>query len=79
MDEAVAMFQGQGYGALKSAVADAVVAVLEPIQREYRRILQDDRQYLTDMLEMGAGKARKAATKTIRKVYHKMGFDSYKA
>ena len=79
MDEAVAMFQGQGYGALKSAVADAVVAVLEPIQREYRRILQDDRQYLTDMLEMGADKARKAATKTIRKVYHKMGFDSYKA
>ncbi len=79
MDEAVASFAGQGYGALKSSVADAVVATLEPIQSEYRRILQDDRQYLTDMLALGAEKARKAATKTIRKVYHKMGFDSYKA
>ncbi|MGN0785585.1 MAG: tryptophan--tRNA ligase [Candidatus Aphodomorpha sp.] len=79
MEEAVAAFAGQGYGALKSAVADAVIATLEPIQNEYHRILKDDRQYLTDMLALGAEKAHKAATKTIRKVYHKMGFDSYKA
>ena len=79
MEEAVAAFAGQGYGTLKSAVADAVIATLEPIQNEYHRILKDDRQYLTDMLALGAEKAHKAATKTIRKVYHKMGFDSYKA
>jgi len=79
MEEAVTEFSGMGYGVLKTAVADAVVATLEPIQNEYYRILKDDKQYLTDMLSLGAEKARRAATRTIRKVYHKMGFDSYKA
>ena len=78
MDETVAEFEGKGYGVLKNAVADAVVATLEPIQKEYKRILTDDRAYLLDMLKLGAEKAQKTASKTVRKVYHKMGFDSYK-
>ena len=79
MEEAEQEFKGQGYGTLKTSVADATVALLEPIQAEYHRILTDDKAYLTDMLKLGADKARASASRTVRKVYHKLGFDSYKA
>ena len=75
MDDAVAAFAGKGYGDLKSAVADAVVAVLQPIQTSYKRLLTD-RKYLTEQIDLGTEKARRTAGKTVRKVYHKMGFDS---
>ena len=78
IEEAAAELEGEGYGTLKSRTADAVIAVLEPIQNEYTRILADKR-YLTDTLEKGAEKARRKAQKTLRKVYHKVGFDSIKA
>ena len=78
IEEAAAELEGEGYGTLKSRTADAVIAVLEPIQNEYTRILADKR-YLTSTLEKGAEKARRKAQKTLRKVYHKVGFDSIKA
>ena len=78
IEEAAAELEGEGYGTLKSRTADAVIAVLEPIQNEYTRILADKRN-LTSTLEKGAEKARRKAQKTLRKVYHKVGFDSIKA
>lgn len=73
--EAAERFAGQGYGALKSGVADAVIALLEPIQTEYKRLL-DDKKYLSGLIELGTGKAQATARRTVRKVYHKLGFDS---
>lgn len=73
--EAAAAFAGKGYGDLKSAVADAVVATLLPIQTAYKRLLTD-KKYLTEQIDLGTEKARRTAGKTVRKVYHKMGFDS---
>ena len=78
MEQAVHRFAGKGYGDLKSAAADAVVSVLEPIQTEYKRLLAE-KQYLTDVIALGAEKARRTAARTVRKVYHKLGFDSVKA
>jgi tryptophanyl-tRNA synthetase len=78
MEESVSDFDGKGYGDLKSAVADAVIATLSPVQKEYARLLQE-KQYLTDVISLGAEKARAKASKTVRKVYHKLGFDSIKA
>ena len=75
VEEAAAELDGQGYGVLKARTADAVVAVLEPVQKEYAKLLQD-RQYLNDTLARGAEKARRKAARTVRKVYHKVGFDS---
>lgn len=75
LSEAVSTFSGKGYGALKDAVADAVIATLSPIQSEYRRILSD-KKYLTEQAELGAQKAQSKARKTVRKVYHKLGFDA---
>jgi len=54
------------------------VALLTPVQQEYKRIL-GDKAYLNDILKNGADRAQAIAGRTLRKVYHKVGFDSIKA
>ena len=72
MDEAVKDFEGCGYGKLKAAVAEAVIAELEPMQNEYRRIMED-RAYLDGVLESGAEKAREKAQQTLDLAYTRVG------
>lgn len=64
---------GQGYGALKREVADAVIAMLEPVQDKYRQLI-DDKAYLEEVLGTGAALAQKRAYKMLSKVYRKAGF-----
>ena len=64
---------GGGYGQFKSDVAEAVVAVLEPIQARYAE-LTADRGELERLLRVGAEKARAAAEPTLRRMYDSMGF-----
>jgi tryptophanyl-tRNA synthetase len=66
-------FEGAGYGQFKSEVADAVVALLEPIQGRYRE-LREDTAELERMLARGAAKAREASAPTLEKMYDRMGF-----
>jgi len=73
MDDICAEMAGKGYGELKSRTADVVVATLEPLQSEYRRLIAD-KQYLLDLLLANAEKANYLATKTLRKVQKKVGF-----
>ena len=73
MEETEAEFEGKGYGVFKSAVADAVVAALEPIQKRYAE-LTASRDYLEDVYRSGAQIAKRTAFKTIAKVYRKVGF-----
>ncbi len=68
-------FEGKGYGHLKTAVADAVIAELTPIQDEYKHLLADE-GYLRKIMTDGAEKAREAASETVKKVYHAIGFDA---
>ncbi len=75
IDDAVTCFAGKGYGELKGGVAEAVVERLRPIQAEYARLLAA-KDYLNDAMKHGAERAQATARKTVRKVYHKMGFDS---
>ena len=77
MEETLAVFANTNYGSLKQGVADAVVAALSPIQEEYKRILAD-KAYLTETIKLGAERASAVASKTVRKTYHKVGFDSIK-
>lgn len=65
-------FAGVGYGVFKDAVADAVVAVVEPIQREQKKLLAD-KGYLESVLKEGAENASRIAAKTLSKVYRKVG------
>lgn len=64
---------GQGYGVLKQEVADAVIAVLEPVQARYRELIAD-KAYLEGVLQAGAAAAQKRAFRTLGKVYRKAGF-----
>lgn len=53
-------FVGKGYGDFKEAVADAVIAELEPIQARYRQI-SADKAYLNEVMTKGAERAAKLA------------------
>ncbi|MBO2517756.1 MAG: tryptophan--tRNA ligase [Clostridiales bacterium] len=72
MDDTVAALQGLGYGALKEAVTEAVLAELTPIQTRYNEIIAD-KDYLSNVLKRNAEKAQYLAGKTLRKVYRKVG------
>ncbi|MEO0510231.1 MAG: tryptophan--tRNA ligase [Verrucomicrobiota bacterium] len=70
IEEALA---GKGYGDLKKEVADAVIAMLEPVQAKYKELI-GDKGYLESVLKNGAGAAQKRAYKVLGKVYRKAGF-----
>ena len=65
-------FAGQGYGAFKAAVGEAVIETLRPIREEAARIMAD-KAYLQGVYTDGAQRATAVARKTLRKVYKKVG------
>lgn len=65
-------FAGSGYGVFKDAVADAIIATVEPIQRKQKQLLAD-KAYLESVLRQGAENASRIASKTLAKVYRKVG------
>ena len=72
--EAVASgLSGQGYGALKERAADCVLAMLEPMQAEHRRLMAD-KGYLQGVLDQNAERASRLASRTLDKVKRKVGF-----
>lgn len=66
-------FDGKGYGDFKSAVAEAVIECIKPIQNEYSRLI-NDKAYLEECTKIGSEKASYTAQKTLRKVMKKVGF-----
>ena len=66
-------FAGQGYGAFKPAVGEAVLETLNPIREEAKRLIAD-KAYLEGVYKDGAERASYIANKTLRKVYKKVGF-----
>ena len=75
IEDVEAEFSGQGYGSLKKQVGEAVVETLRPIREETERLISD-KAYLESIYTQGAEKASRAANKTLRKVYKKVGFIS---
>jgi tryptophanyl-tRNA synthetase len=61
------------YGPLKTDTGDAVVAMLEPIQKRYRELLED-RGELAALLRKGAAKAGAVASRTLTRAYDAIGF-----
>jgi tryptophanyl-tRNA synthetase len=68
-----ARYDGQGYGPFKDDVAEAVVALLDPIRQRYEELGADDRE-LQRLLAVGAEKARNASQPTLEAMYERMGF-----
>src|SRR5207302_839432 len=74
----VAGLEGQGYARLKSDLAEAVVAVLEPFQARYAELMGDPAM-LDKLLEGGADKARAVAEPTMALVVDRAAASSFLA
>jgi len=69
----VPSYEGKMYGHLKSDVADAIVALIEPIQGKYHA-LRDDQTELNRIMREGSEKASQRAAVTLAKAYEAVGF-----
>ena len=65
-------FDGQGYGAFKEAVAEAVIELLAPVGERYRELRADDAR-LEAVLADGAERARAIASGVMAEVRPAMG------
>jgi tryptophanyl-tRNA synthetase len=66
-------YEGKMYGHLKTDVADAVIALLEPVQKRFAEIRQDQ-SIMNDVMRAGAANARQRAAATLAKVNEAVGF-----
>ena len=73
VDSIATRMQGKGYGELKKETADCVIAALEPLQAEYKRLIAD-KAYLQNVIDTNAAAANSLAIRTLRKVQKKVGF-----
>lgn len=66
-------FAGKGYGDFKTAVGEAVVAELEPVQKKYKEYMVD-KAYLQEQWTKGAEIAQRVSQRTLDKAMKKIGF-----
>jgi tryptophanyl-tRNA synthetase len=71
IEELEAMYQGKGYGEFKSDLAEVIVNALAPIQEKYYKLI--DSEELDDILDKGAEKANKVASKMLKKMENAIG------
>lgn len=71
IEDIVNQYQGQGYGAFKSDLAEVVVAELEPIQERFNHLMASSE--LDDILRGGAVKANQVANETLGKMEKAIG------
>lgn len=69
----VASYAGKQYGHLKVDTAAMVVEAMRPIQERTKELLAD-RESLLKILRQGADKAKEHATRTLARVYDRIGF-----
>ncbi len=72
IDDLEREYAGAGYGAFKTAVADAVVAFAEPFAARTNELL-GDRAELDRILRRGTERARRVAAETVRAAYERVG------
>ncbi|MFE2462429.1 tryptophan--tRNA ligase [Streptomyces sp. NPDC059402] len=66
-------YEGKGYGALKTDLADVVVEFVTPFRERTQQYL-DDPETLDAILAKGAEKARAVAAETLARAYDAVGF-----
>lgn len=66
-------YEGKGYGALKTDLAEAMVEFVTPFRARTQQYL-DDPETLDAILAKGAEKARAVAAETLAQTYDRMGF-----
>ncbi|AJE32334.1 tryptophanyl-tRNA ligase [Corynebacterium humireducens NBRC 106098 = DSM 45392] len=73
VDDLVAGYEGQGYGALKVDTADALEAFTTPLKARFDELMED-RGELERILAAGAERAREVSEPLLQDVYDKVGF-----
>lgn len=73
IEELVPAYEDKMYGHLKKDTAEAVVAMVEPIQARFNEIRQDKTE-LERIMKLGAEKASARAAETLSAVYKAVGF-----
>jgi len=71
-------FDGSGYGAFKTAVAEAVVEYLRPVRERYHELRGDEAELERTLVE-GGDKAREIASSTLGAVRERMGVGPVRA
>ena len=69
-------FSGKGYGDFKAAVAEVVIAALDPIRKRTEELMKDKGELLK-ILKDGADKANAVANKTLAETYSALGLISH--
>jgi tryptophanyl-tRNA synthetase len=72
VEQVAGEYAGSGYGALKGAVADAVVEFVRPLQERYAQ-LEADPAEVTRILSMGADRAEGLAAPVMSRVRNAVG------
>lgn len=67
-----AEFAGQGYGVLKTRVAEVVIESLRPIRESYEKLI-NEKDYLHSILQEGESRARQIASATYKEAKERMG------
>ncbi len=73
VDALVERYAGRGYGDLKKDTADAVVEFVSPIKARVDELMSDLAE-LEAVLAAGAERAHDVASKTVQRVYDRLGF-----
>ena len=72
-DEIAAEFEGRGYGDFKTAVAEAVIEEVKPIQARFEEYI-NNKDYLVEQYRKSAEIAEKISQRTLDKAMKKIGF-----
>ncbi|MCX6504207.1 MAG: tryptophan--tRNA ligase [Actinobacteria bacterium] len=72
IEAVVSEYESSGYGSLKDATADAIIACLSPIQERYAD-LSSDLKYVSGQLNQGAERARSLSSPVIARVRERAG------
>ena len=71
--ETLKNFEGKEFRLLKDALAEALIKKIFPIGNEVRKMLNEE-NYLTEVLEEGAQKAKEQAEENLKEIKNIIGF-----
>lgn len=71
IEEIEGLYEGKGYGEFKADLAEVVLSEIRPIQERYNEIFNSSK--LDEILDAGAEKANRVASKTVKKMENAMG------
>ena len=73
LESSVSEFSGKNFSEFKEKLSDALTEKIEPISKEIKRLLNDEK-YLDSILLAGSVKANKIASKKIKEIKELVGF-----